>query len=242
MPQALSPDEAWGPTDADREACREKIATLRNEGVFTPPSAGGSLIIPGNIGGLHWGGVAFDPAHGLLIVPANRLPAIVTLVPADEYESYKDAHPDQETTRQRGAPFAMSRTFLRSPSGLPCSPPPFGTLTAIDAKTGKVRWEVPLGKMPSPKAPADWGSINLGGPLATAGGIVFIGASMDPTLRAFDIETGDEVWKGELPASARSVPASFTAPDGKQYVVVAAGGHSAEFGPLDNAVVAFRLP
>ena len=242
VPQGLRAEDAWGVTEEDRRFCREQIAALRNEGIFTPPSLGGSLVIPGNIGGLHWGGVAHDPERGLLVAPTNRLAAVVTLVPREKFESYRKEHPNQETTGQKGAPYAMSRKFLRAPSGLPCNPPPFGALTAIDVNTGRVRWEVPLGQIPKPDARPEWGSFNLGGPLITGGGLVFIGASFDPAIRAFDVESGNELWKGALPASARAVPMTFTAPSGRQYVVIAAGGHSAEFGGFDNAIVAFALP
>ena len=122
VPQSLTADQAWGPTERDRDACRESIAALRNEGIFTPPSLRGSLIIPGNIGGLHWGGTAFDARHGLLIVPTNRMAAVVRLIPRDQVDAYRKANPDWETTSQRGTPYAMSRTFLRSPSGLPVQP------------------------------------------------------------------------------------------------------------------------
>lgn len=242
VPQSLTADDAWGPTEADRESCREQIASLRSEGIFTPPSLRGSVIVPGNVGGMHWGGAAFDPASGLLIVPTNRMAAAVRLVPRADFEQYREDNPSWQTTSQRGADFAMSRQFLRSPSGLPCNKPPFGALTAIDAATGLVRWEVPLGAFPVPEAPPAWGSVNLGGPLSTAGGLVFIGASFDPALRAFDVETGRELWQGQLPASAKSTPMTFRAANGKQYVAVAAGGHNPEFGKLDNAIVAFQLP
>jgi quinoprotein glucose dehydrogenase len=242
VPQRLAADDAWGPTEADRQWCHDQIAALRSEGIFTPPSLRGSLVVPGNVGGLHWGGVAFAAEFGLLIAPTNRLAAVVRLVPQAEVDAYRKDHPSFETTRQLGAPYAMSRTFLLSPSGLPCNAPPFGALTAIDVATGKIRWEVPLGKMPVPGALAAWGSVNLGGPLATAGGLVFIGAAFDPVLRAFDVAGGAELWRGPLPASARSVPMTFQGPSGKQYVVIAAGGHDLKFGPLDNAVVAFALP
>jgi quinoprotein glucose dehydrogenase len=241
-PQRLTADEAWGASDSDRAWCREQIAALRSEGAFTPPSLRGTLVVPGNVGGLHWGGVAFAREQGLLITPTNRLAALARLVPQAQVESYRKEHSDRETTRQRGAPYAMSRVFLRAPSGLPCNPPPFGTLSAVEVATGKIRWEVPLGQLPFPGARPEWGSVNLGGPLATGGGLVFIGASVDPAIRAFDAATGALLWKGALPASARSVPMSFQGADGKQYVVIAAGGHDPAFGPLDNAIVAFRLP
>jgi quinoprotein glucose dehydrogenase len=242
VPQRLTAEEAWGASEADQKWCREQIQPLRSEGIFTPPSLRGTLVVPGNVGGLHWGGVAFAREQGLLIAPANRLVALARLVPQAEVAGYRKEHPDRETTRQRGAPYAMSRIFLRAPSGLPCNPPPFGTLSAVDVRTGTIRWEVPLGQLPFPGARPEWGSINLGGPLATGGGLVFIGASVDPAIRAFDAATGALLWKGTLPASARSVPMSFQGPSGKQYVVIAAGGHDPAFGPLDNAVVAFRLP
>ncbi len=240
VPQTLTPDDAWGINDAERAQCREKIVALRNEGMFTPPSVTGTLSFPGNIGGMHWGGGVFDAASGLLIVPTNRLAAAMRLVPRERLAEYRKANPDWETTAQLGAPFAMSRQFLLSPSGLPCTPPPFGTLTAVDLSTGDVRWEVPLGKMPVPGAQPEWGSINLGGPMLVDG-LVFIGASLDPALRAFDARTGKEIWQGALPASARSTPMSFVGTDGRRYVVVSAGGHDPRFGKLDTAVVAFRL-
>ena len=239
VPQRLS--AVWErPTPA--AVVSEQIEGLRSEGVFTPPSLRGTLVVPGNVGGMHWGGLAYDPERGLLITPTNHLAAVVRLLPQAEVSAYRSAHPEWETTEQRGSPYAMSRVFLKSPSGLPCNPPPFGTLVAVDTATGQVRWEVPLGKLPAPGARPEWGSISLGGPLATAGGLVFIGASLDAVLRAFDVESGAELWQGALPASARSVPMTFRAPSGKQYVVVAAGGHDPKFGKLDNAVVAFALP
>jgi quinoprotein glucose dehydrogenase len=242
VPQSFTAAEAWGPTESDRQSCRDQMKGLRTEGIFTPPSLEGSIIIPGNVGGMHWGGLAFDPATGALILPVNRMAAVVRLVPRERFESHRKENPGWETTGQRGAAYAMSRQFLRSPSGLPCNPPPFGALIAIDAATGRLRWEVPLGTLPVPGAVPEWGSVNLGGPLATAGGVVFIGASFDPAIRAFDVASGRELWRGELPASARATPMTFVGPNGKQYVVIAAGGHNSAFGKFDNAIVAFALP
>jgi quinoprotein glucose dehydrogenase len=239
--QKMSPEDAWGPTQADRESCRAQLTGLRSEEIFTPPSLEGTLAMPGNIGGLHWGGIATDSARGLMIAPSNNFAAIIRLIPREAVAEYRKSHPEWETSPQLGTPFAMSRMFPRSPSGLPCNPPPFGTLSAVDAGSGKLRWQVPLGVMPLPGAKPEWGSINLGGPLITAGGLVFIGATLDAAIRAFDIRTGKELWRGELPASARSTPMTFRAPNGKQFVVIAAGGHDPAYGKLDNALVAFTL-
>ena len=239
IPQSLKPEDAWGINDADRAWCREQIASLRNDGVFTPPSLKGSLILPGNVGGMHWGGAAWDMDHGLLIVPTNNLAAVIRLIPGDKFtEERKSNRTGAEMTRQKGAPFGMSRQLLRAPSGLPCTPPPWGTLAAIEAATGAVKWQVPLGEM-FPNG-SKLGSINLGGPIVTAGGLVFIGASLDSNLKAFDVETGAELWRGALPTSVRATPMTYEV-GGRQYVAVAAGGHGG-ITKSENTVVVFALP
>jgi quinoprotein glucose dehydrogenase len=231
-PQSLRAEDAWGVNDEERAWCREQIAKYRNEGVFTPPSFEGSLMVPGNIGGLHWGAVAYDPKDDLLIAPTNHMAAVVKLVPRDKRQQALSENPGWEWGSQRGTPYGMLRTFLRAKSGLPCNPPPFGALTAIDLKTGKPKWEVPLG------LPNGW--INLGGPLVTAGGLVFIGAAVDPFVRAFDVKDGREVWKGQLPASARATPMTYRTASGKQFMVIAAGGH-APASKLSDSLVAFAV-
>jgi len=153
---------------------------------------------------------------------------------------------DYEYNPMRGTPFWMRRTILRGPSGLPCSPPPFGSLVAVDLKTGSKLWDVPLGaftRLLPPEAAAqvkpEWGSVNLGGPIITAGGVVFIGAALDRWLHAFDIETGKELWKGPLPESGKATPMSYRLASGEQFVVIAVGG-GGPFGAGDY-VVAFKL-
>ncbi|MEA3005339.1 MAG: quinoprotein glucose dehydrogenase, partial [Acidobacteriaceae bacterium] len=128
-PQHFSIADAWGPTPADREACREAIGKLRNEGIFTPPSVQGTLAVPGYIGGMNWSGYAFDPIRNLLIVNTNNLVARVRLIPRDNVSSDSG---DGDYAAQRGTPYGMLRRFLQSPSDLPCGAPPWGTLTAVD--------------------------------------------------------------------------------------------------------------
>jgi quinoprotein glucose dehydrogenase len=245
VPEHLSAGEAWGLTASDRAWCRATIASLRNEGIFTPPSLRGTLAVPGNIGGSNWGGVSVDRAHGLLILPTNRIPAVVRLIPRDRYAAERDSIHEGEFAPMHGTPYAMWREFLLSPSRLPCSPPPWGTLTAIDLATGAVKWEVPLGEFPwAPKGShlEHDGTINLGGSVVTAGGLVFIGATLDPHFRAFDAETGKLLWTADLPMAATATPMTFRAPNGKQYVVIAAGGHARTGLPIGDYLIAYALP
>lgn len=248
-PQALPAQDAWGSTEESRKWCADKIAASRSEGIFTPPSLEGTIVFPGNVGGMHWGSAAFDPTRSLLVVPTNRLAMYVKLIPRAELGAVIKTNQDQrlgaEIARQAGTPFAMSRQAFLSPQGSPCNGPPWGTLTAIDVNTAEKKWEVPLGSipwLPPAQQAKGFGSINLGGPIATAGGLIFIGATLDPFLRAFDTGTGKELWKGELPASARSTPMTFRSGSGKQYVVIAAGGHDVNNLKQSDALVAFALP
>jgi quinoprotein glucose dehydrogenase len=246
VPQRYSADDAWGITPADREACRAKMQGLRSEGVFTPPSVQGTLTVPGNVGGMNWSGYAFDPQHGLLVVNVNNLPAKVRMISQSKIDDDSDNNTDTshgEYGWQRGAPYGMFRQFIFSPLGLPCVPPPWGTLAAVDMATGKIRWQVPLGEM-APGKPVPPGSINLGGPIATASGLVFISGTWDPFIRAFDVETGKEIWKAQLPAGGHAMPMTYQMrSNGKQYVVIAAGGHAkVDEQPQGDSLVAFTLP
>jgi len=234
--------EAWGPTPEEKNWCSEQFSKLRYNGLFTPPSLNGSLQFPGNIGGMAWGGVAFDKKTATLIVPYNRLAAVVRLIPRADLDRAAKERPDWEIGSQIGTPFAMQRTFLLSAKGAPCSPPPFGLLLAIDANTGKEKWKVPMGYIPWLGDHPDWGSPALGGPIVTAGGLIFLGATFDPWLKAYDPATGKLVWRGALPTSARATPMTFMGADGKQYIVIAAGGHDVPGAKLSDTLVAFAIP
>ena len=248
VPQKLTENDAWGLTPADRDECRRLIKSARSEGLFTPPSLQGTIVFPGNIGGMNWSGMSYDANRGLLIANTNRIATLVRLIPRDEYNKLRQSGEGNrmkgEFGRQTGTPYAMYREHLRGPSGAPCNPPPWGALTAVDLTTGAVRWEVPLGTIPQLAMVAkssEWGSINLGGSVVTAGGLVFIAAAMDTYLRAFDIETGKELWKTELPASAQAAPMTYQV-GGKQYLVICAGGHGKLGTKMGDYVLAFALP
>ena len=246
-PQAFDPDSAWGLTPWDRKACRERVLLLRNEGIYAPPSVRGSVAYPGFIGGMEWGGIGYDPDRKIMVTNTNRLAMVSTLIPR---EAYDNAPPPEDGAKfsvaaQESTPYAVKREPLLSPLGIPCSPPPWGMLHAVDMTSDELLWEVPLGtiqdisKVPAPKA---WGSPNLGGPLIT-GGLIFIGASMDRRIRAFDLANGDVLWSDRLPASLQSAPMTYrTRPGSPQLIVVAAGGHDGIKSSLGDYLIAYALP
>ena len=246
--QHVTPDDAWGLTPIDRRRCRQAIAGAHYDGVFTPPGLDVTLVTPSNIGGAHWGGVAFEPERQIVVIPVNRLASLVQLIPRERHDPSRN-EAGWEYAPMRGTPYVMRRRILLSPLGLPCTAPPFGTLVAVSLLSGKTLWEVPLGTTRDLVAAKIFlpisvgsGTPNLGGPIVTAGGVVFIGAAMDNYLRAFDIENGRELWKGRLPAGGQATPMTYRLPNGRQYVVIAAGGHGKMGTTRGDAVVAFALP
>jgi len=238
VPQRLTADDAWGLTFIDRLLCRRKIAALRSEGLYTPPSLRGSIMYPFSGGGVNWGGGAFDPGAGLYIVNSMNLAHVVRLIPRADYPAARAAEPKAEIGRGFGTPYAAERTVLLSPLGIPCNAPPWGTLAAIDLSAGAIRWQAPLGSM---ALGLIRGLPNLGGPIVTASGLVFIAAAMDDKLRAFDAATGKELWRASLPAGGQATPMTYVA-GGRQFVVIAAGGHHRLGTKFGDAVVAFALP
>jgi quinoprotein glucose dehydrogenase len=243
VPQRLTAADAWGATPEARQWCVQRLESLRNDGLFTPPSLRGTISFPGNVGGVNWGSAAWDPVRNLLIANTNRVAAVMKLVPREGMQAAMDHSKETETAwggefaRQRGTPYGMYREWLVAPTGQPCNPPPWGTLVAFDLNTGTVRWQSPLGTMGS-GGPA--GSLSFGGPMATAGGLIFAAAALDPHLRAFDADTGQELWSVELPASAQSTPMAYEW-NGKQYIVICAGGHGKMKSKMGDSVVAFAL-
>jgi quinoprotein glucose dehydrogenase len=193
---------------------------------------------------MNWSGFAWDAVHERLIVPVSELPGFVQLISASEVAVGEHGRFRGEFALQSGAPYAMVRDVLKSPSGAPCAPPPWGELVAVDLAAGKIAWRRPLGSMNevSPGIPPNSGSLILGGPIVTASGLIFIGGTFDQRFRALSSATGQELWSAKLPLGGNAQPMTYEV-NGKQFVVIAAGGHAkiSEVG-VGDALIAFALP
>jgi quinoprotein glucose dehydrogenase len=249
----------------DQKFCVDELSKLENHGLFTPPSIKGTVIFPGSMGGANWGSSAFNPDTGVLYTRVSNMPFLArevwppherlakflkgygtTLPPwaggypaplSNEFRS-PDAGPTQsETSPQSGAPYRLVRRALMSPGGTPCAPQPFGSIVAINLNTGKKLWSVAHGEMTK----GDLGSVGDGGVIVTAGGLLFAASTNDALLRAYDAATGRVLWGAPLPAPSNATPMAYTI-GGRQYVVIAAGGHGFIGKGKSDAVVAFALP
>ena len=236
----VTTDDAWGLGLFDWLACRKRIAAMRSEGIFQPPTVADSIMQPGNAGGSNWGGIAFDAQRQIAIANTMNLPFVVALVPREQWQQQREspAYEGFEFARQNGTPFGMRRTVLKSPLGIPCVKPPWGTLTAVDMAKGTIKWQIPLGN--TPLIPLNLGMPNLGGPIVTASGLVFIAASFDDHLRAFATETGRLLWKAELPFSGNATPSTY-AINGRQFIAISAGGGKSG-RKAGGSLVVFALP
>ena len=164
---------------------------------------------PGNAGGSNWGGIAFDPRRQLAVANTMNLPFVVALIPRERLQAEMDSgdYDDFDFARQNGTPYGMRRTAFNSGLGIPCVKPPWGKLTAVDMARGTIKWQIPLGV--TPFIPLNLGMPGIGGPIVTAGGLVFIAASFDDRLRAFDTDSGTLRWEVKLPAGGQATPMTY---------------------------------
>lgn len=244
----LDADHLWALTPAERKAGLDALASFRWEGTFTPPSVAGTIAFPGDLGGINWGGLAVDQVQGMMVVNVVHVPFVARLIPRDEFEDIDEATQNKNRRYvgpQAGAPFGIERGPLLTKLGAPIVAPPWGELIGVDLGTGDVAWRTPLGTLadalPIP-LPLPTGTPSRGGPLITAGGLVFIGAAADNFIRAFDLDTGEELWKHRLPAGGQATPMTFRAADGRQFLVICAGGHGKIGTTTGDSVIAFALP
>jgi quinoprotein glucose dehydrogenase len=247
----LTEKDMWGITPLDQMWCRIRFRKLNYQGRYTPVSTGQTLMYPGTAGGINWGGVSIDPVRGLLVVNTLHFANLGRLVPREQVEGKATGGAKGAVLfGMEGTPWAFEQATFMSPLGVPCQQPPFGTINALDLKTRELVWSKSFGTakwagpfdIPS-RLPIRMGVPNMGGSVATAGGLTFIGASQDRKLRAYDTATGRELWSYELPAIAAASPMSYVSRgNGRQYVVIASGGHFALPGPQAGAIMAFALP
>ncbi len=233
----VSPEDAWGFTFWDRNWCREQLEELTTGPIYTPITPRGTVLYPSNIGGQNWGAPAVDPVRQVMVTNTKHVAMIVELLPQAQCEGVDTPYP------QKDSPYCATMRPFVSPFGAPCTKPPWGTLDAVDLVSGEILWRVPLGTL---KYQAFWplsymrGGVEMGGPMITASGLVFIAAAADRHLRAFDIESGEELWADELPTTGNAVPMSYLS-GGRQFVVIAAGGHFTSPSPPGDYLVAYAL-
>lgn len=242
MSQTISTDDALSLLPGlRRSSCEQKFADARNEGLFTPPSAQGTLEFPFTGGGVNWGSAAFDPVNQILYANTSRAVHLVKLIPRADAAGFNPP-PGHDFGQQKGAPYAMSRSVAMSPLGLLCNKPPWGEMVAVDLKAGKILWRSTVGTTEDVAplgVPLPFGAPLVNGLAVTAGGVVFTGA-MDAYLRAFDARSGRELWQGRLPVPGVANPMTYVW-KGEQYVAIGAGGHSEAGTSIGDSLVAFRL-
>ena len=250
-PPPLQGSDMWGATLFDQLACRIAFHRLRYDGRYTPPSTQGSLIHPGNFGVFNWGSVAVDPARQIAFTTPAYLAFVSRLVPRQDDttlyvqgdERPKDSLP--ALNENFGAPFAVQLSAFTSVLGLPCTAPPWGYVSAADLTTGEIVWQHKNGTVrdaaPVP-LPFRMGVPSLGGPIMTAGGVAFLSGTIDYYVRAYDVTNGDQLWEARLPAGGQATPMTYLGADGRQYVLVAAGGHGSLGTKAGDYVIAYALP
>ncbi|GGE06958.1 glucose dehydrogenase [Aureimonas endophytica] len=249
-PPPLSGRDMWGATMFDQLACRIMLKRHRYDGRFTPPSLEGSIIYPGNLGVFNWGSVAVDPRNGTVFATPTTLAFVSKLIPRENPDQLYVNRPAPRgalpaLNENFGAPFAIALKPFLSPLGLPCQAPPWGYVAGADLTTGQIVWKHRNGttrdEMPVLPIPFRMGVPNLGGPLLTAGGVAFLSGTLDYYLRAYDAATGEELWKGRLPAGGQATPMTYAGEDGTQFVLAVAGGHGSFGTKPGDAVIAYRL-
>lgn len=246
--ETLKESDMWGATPMDQLLCRIQFKSMRHQGVYTPPGLDRSLQFPGSLGGMNWGSVSVDPHNALMFVNDMRLGLANYMVPRAQVPTGASGI-EMGLVPMDGTPYGAVRERFLSPLGIPCQKPPFGTMSAINLKTGKIVWQVPVGTVKDTgplgikmHMPMEIGMPTLGASLSTQSGLLFFAGTQDFYLRAFDTATGKEIWKSRLPVGSQSGPMTYVSPKtGKQYIIISAGGarQSPERG---DYVIAYALP
>jgi quinoprotein glucose dehydrogenase len=250
-PPPLTERDMWGATMLDQLACRIQFHRLRYEGRYTPPSMQGTLVYPGNFGIFNWGSIAVDPERQIAFTTPAYLAFVSQLVPrADDETLYVQGENRPEESlpalnENFGAPFAVKLFPFLSVLGIPCQAPPWGYMAAADLTTGKILWMHKNGTVrdlsPIP-LPFKMGVPDLGGPIVTAGGVAFLSGTLDYYVRGYDVSNGEQLWESRLPAGGQATPMTYIGNDGRQFLLVVAGGHGSLGTKTGDYVIAYALP
>lgn len=246
-PPTLQGKDMWGVTMFDQMVCRIRLKQLKYDGQYTPPSLQGTLVYPGNFGTFNWGSVAVDPERMVMFGMPTYLAFTSQLVPRSEVppKGQDEKGSEQGLNRNDGAPYAVRMGPFLGPLGIPCQAPPWGYVAGADLRTGKTAYKHKNGTVydmtPLP-LPFKVGVPGIGGPMITKGGIAFLGAAVDNYLRAYNLTTGEQLWEARLPAGGQATPMTYSIDDGRQFVVMVAGGHGSIGTKPGDYVIAYSLP
>lgn len=245
----LTDKDMWGATMLDQLMCRVIFKRLNYDGIYTPPSENGTLVFPGNLGVFEWGGMSVNQDRQVGVMNPIGLPFVSKLIPEDPNRpvTEKGAGTESGVQPMYGVPYGVELNPFLSPLGLPCKAPAWGYVAGVDLQNHQVVWKKRIGTIRDslPQLfqlpPLKIGVPGLGGPISTAGNVMFVAATQDNYLRAFNVSNGELLWEGRLPAGGQATPMTY-AVNGKQYVVVMAGGHGSFGTKMGDYLVAYALP
>jgi quinoprotein glucose dehydrogenase len=245
-PEDLTVADMWGATIIDQLACRIEFQKLDYEGRYTPPSLNGAIVYPGNFGTFNWGAVAVDPNRQMVFAMPVYLAFTSKLIPRDnKLERVVTKEGEPVFNENFGAPYAAKMGAFMSPIGLPCQQPPWGYVAGADLTTGEIVYKHVNGTVrdlsPLP-LPFKMGVPGIGGPIITKGGVAFLSGSLDYYVRAYDVQTGEKLWQDRLPAGGQATPSTYQGADGRQYLIVVAGGHGSTGTKAGDSIIAYALP
>lgn len=246
-PERLEGRDMWGVTMFDQMVCRIRLKQLKYDGMYTPPSLEGTLVYPGNFGTFNWGSVAVDPERMVMFGMPTYLAFTSRLIPRGEVPAREEGQTgsEQGVNQNEGAPYAVEMGPFLGPLQIPCQAPPWGYVAGADLRTGEIAYKQKNGTVydmtPLP-LPFKLGVPGIGGPMITKGGVAFLGAAVDNYLRAYNLTNGEQLWEARLPAGGQATPMTYAVEDGRQFVVMVAGGHGSVGTKPGDYVIAYALP
>ncbi|KAA8732753.1 glucose/quinate/shikimate family membrane-bound PQQ-dependent dehydrogenase [Acinetobacter qingfengensis] len=247
--QKLTDKDMWGATMFDQLVCRIQFKKLNYDGIYTPPSENGTVVFPGNLGVFEWGGISVNPDRQVAVMNPIGLPFISRLIPEDpnRAKGAKGAGTEQGVQPMYGVPYGVEISAFLSPIGLPCKQPAWGYVAGVDLNTHQVVWKKRIGtirdSLPNlfQLPPLKIGVPGLGGSISTAGNVMFVAATQDNYIRAYNVTNGDKLWEARLPAGGQATPMTYEI-NGKQYLVIMAGGHGSFGTKMGDYLIAYALP